>query len=106
MARHFVRLKLALLLNGLRRSPVQRASLALGALTSLPAAVAVSVALSFAGRTEEHGESILVVAFALVFVGWLVLPVLAFARSASFRRKKCRATRGCRLPPRAPRPAR
>ncbi len=78
MARHFVRLKLALLAASLRASRRQRVGFVLGVLLALPVAAWGFVGLSAAGRAE-HGDSILVIVFVLLFAAWLVLPILAFA---------------------------
>lgn len=79
MARHFFRLKLALIVNSLRASWQQRLGLLFGVVFTLPLALAGFLLLLLAERSEDHADAIVVAAFVLLFVGWVVLPVLGFA---------------------------
>ncbi|HEY5554638.1 MAG TPA: hypothetical protein VIK43_06900, partial [Cellulomonas sp.] len=79
MVAHLVRLKLRLLANGLRRSVWQVVGLVVAALYGLgfvTGALAGLVALST--QDAEFIRTILVLAGALLVLGWWVLPVLAF----------------------------
>ncbi|GIG40412.1 hypothetical protein [Cellulomonas phragmiteti] len=79
MVAHLVRLKLALLRNGLRRSAWQVVGLVVAALYGLSvlvAAVAGAIGLSFA-EPQLRGD-VLVVVGSLVVLGWWVVPLVAF----------------------------
>lgn len=84
MVAHLVRLKLTLLGNGLRRSAWQIVGLVVGLLYALGAVLGCLVglvALSFAGAPLR--SDVLVVAGALLVLGWWVVPLLAFGADAS-----------------------
>ncbi|HEY5518662.1 MAG TPA: hypothetical protein VIK17_03345 [Cellulomonas sp.] len=79
MVAHLVRLKLRLLANGLRRSAWQIVGLAVAAMYGLglvAAALAGLVVLST--QDADFIRTVLVLAGALLVLGWWVLPVLAF----------------------------
>ena len=80
MAGHLVRLKLALLRNGLRRSEwQQQLGLVLGALGGLPLAGGGFLLLALVPRAEPRFGLLLVeVVFVALFFGWLVFPLLSF----------------------------
>ncbi|MDP9405833.1 MAG: transporter, partial [Actinomycetota bacterium] len=82
MARLFVRLKLRLIANGLRRSPRYAVALVLGAAFVVPFMAAGAVGAALLGRATDPATvagPALVVALALLWLGWVVGPVLAFA---------------------------
>jgi ABC-2 type transport system permease protein len=80
LAGHLVRLKLALLRNGLRRSQwQQQIGLALGALGGLPLAAGGFLLLALVPRAEPRFGLLLVEAvFLALFLGWLLFPLLSF----------------------------
>src|SRR5688500_2507481 len=78
MVATFVRLKLTLLKNGLRRRPARVASLVVGVLVALPLA-----AFGFIGFAASRGDfdverMAAVFGFTALFLGWLVFPLMAF----------------------------
>ena len=77
MARHFLRLKLRLIRNGLRGSAFRIVSFVVGALFAAQFALLgfLALALPSAGATRA---TIPIVAFVLVFLGWVVVPVFGF----------------------------
>jgi ABC-2 type transport system permease protein len=76
---HLVRLKLRLLGNGLRRSAWQIVGLAVAALYGLGAVVmALGGLVALSTQDAEFIRTILVLAGALLVLGWWVLPVIAF----------------------------
>lgn len=77
MARHFARLKLALLASAFKRGRQQAIGLVVGVLVALPIAAGVALAL-VVGAGRAAGPSLLVLAFALLTLGWAVAPVLLF----------------------------
>lgn len=84
MVAHLVRLKLALLRNGLRRSPWQVVGLIVAALYGLGVlvtAVAGLVALGFVDE-QVRGDVVVVVGSAVV-LGWWVVPLVAFGVDAT-----------------------
>jgi ABC-2 type transport system permease protein len=85
LAGHFVRLKLALLRNGLRRSQwQQQVGLLLGALGGLPLAGAGFLLLALVPRAEPRFGLLLAEAvFLALFLGWLLLPLLSFGGDGS-----------------------
>ena len=85
MAGHLVRLKLALLRNGLRRSQwQQQVGLVLGALFGLPLAAGGFLLLALVPRAEPRFGLLLVEAvFLALFLGWLLFPLLSFGGDTS-----------------------
>jgi ABC-2 type transport system permease protein len=85
LAGHLVRLKLALLRNGLRRSEwQQQVGLVLGALGGLPLAAGGFLLLALVPRAEPRFGLLLVEAVFLgLFLGWLLFPLLSFGGDAS-----------------------
>jgi len=81
---HLLRLKLTLLRNGLRRSPWQVVGLVFGAMYGL-GAVALAVAGLIALSTADTAliRTVLVLAGALLVLGWWVLPLVAFGVDAT-----------------------
>ena len=81
MARHFFRLKLALLRNGLRAGWQRVAGMAIGALVALPSSLLAAAALA-AGRGGGADPAVpdpaLVVVFFALAVAWVVGPLVAF----------------------------
>lgn len=81
MARVFLRLKLALLANGFRRGWQQALGIVVGLLYALPLALLASRGMALVGRRaplETVAEPVLVVGSAVLWVGWVVGPLLAF----------------------------
>lgn len=80
MVAHLVRLKLTLLRNGLRRSVWKVVGLALGVLYTLFLLLLAVVGLVLLGRQDdpELTRTVLVLAGALLVVGWWLLPLVAF----------------------------
>ena len=81
MARLFVRLKLSLLANGFRRGWQQGLGIIIAALYALPLAMLGARGASLLGRRAEVasvGEPVLVIGFAVLWIGWIVGPLLAF----------------------------
>jgi ABC-2 type transport system permease protein len=85
LAGHLVRLKLALLRNGLRRSQwQQQVGLVLGALFGLPLAAGGFLLLALVPRAEPRFGLLLVEAvFLALFLGWLLFPLLSFGGDTS-----------------------
>ncbi|MEP7055367.1 MAG: hypothetical protein ABI912_08985 [Actinomycetota bacterium] len=75
MAAVFVRLKLRLLLSGLRSSRSRLAFFVIGVLFGLGAALGGFAAVAAAGSAQD--DRIVTLLFALLTFGWLVLPVFA-----------------------------
>ena len=81
MARLFIRLKLTLFANGFRRGWQQALGIVFAALYALPLAVLGAHVVSLLGRRADVaslGEPVLVVGFAVLWLGWIVGPLLAF----------------------------
>jgi ABC-2 type transport system permease protein len=80
MARYFARLKLRLLRNGLRGSPLRIVGLVLASVFGLQFGIAgfLLLVLPDAGRSPELHAAIPVVWFVVVFLGWAILPVFGF----------------------------
>lgn len=77
MAWVFVRLKLALIVNGLRRGWQQALGLVVGTMFALPAALGGFVLFALLGRLPGGGD-VLVLLFTGLVVGWMLGPLLAF----------------------------
>ncbi|WP_434613150.1 transporter [Arthrobacter sp. A5] len=78
MVAHLLRLKLLLLRNSLRRSPMQLVGIVVGGLYGLGILVLAIVGLAALSAVElEVAKTVVVLAGAAVLVGWLVIPVLA-----------------------------
>ncbi|MQA75284.1 MAG: hypothetical protein GEU88_13240 [Solirubrobacterales bacterium] len=78
MARYFVRLKLRLILNALR-SGRGAVGLVAGFLFAVPFVIAGFGIFAFAARDEvAWAREIAVVGFTLLFLGWVLLPVIGF----------------------------
>ncbi|MGH2720739.1 MAG: ABC transporter permease, partial [Actinomycetota bacterium] len=78
MARYFVRLKLRLILNALR-SGRGAVGLVVGLLLAVPLAIGGFGIFAFAARDEvAWAREIAVVGFTLLFLGWILLPVIGF----------------------------
>ncbi|WP_417218782.1 transporter [Arthrobacter sp.] len=77
MVAHLLKLKLALLRNGFRRSPWQLVGVIIGGLYGLGIAVLLFIGMFFLGG-EDTGlvATALVLAVSLVTLGWAVIPVL------------------------------
>jgi ABC-2 type transport system permease protein len=81
---HLVRLKLALLRNGLRRSPWQVVGLAVGALYGLLVIVIVVVALAAASVQSADDRGLATVLFGSILVlGWWLVPLVSFGVDAT-----------------------
>ncbi len=81
MARLFARLKLRLIVNGLRRGRWYVGAVVLGALFVLPYMAAAAVGVALLGRLADLATvaaPALVVAVSLLWLGWVVGPVLVF----------------------------
>lgn len=81
MARLFVRLKLSLLRNGLRRGWQQVIATVFGTLYALPIAVLAAVGFTALGRRDELAElapTVLLLTLTVLTIGWLLVPLLAF----------------------------
>ncbi|MCV2396404.1 hypothetical protein OEB99_19000 [Actinotalea sp. M2MS4P-6] len=85
MVAHLVRLKLALLRNGLRRSPWQVVAMVFGALYGLGALALVSFGLVGLAMSDSVvlKQAVLVVAGSALVLGWAVLPLVAFGVDAT-----------------------
>lgn len=85
MARHFARLKLTLLRNGLRVGGWQQVvGLVVSVLFALPLAAGGFVALAaLRAASAEVAETVAVLAFVFLFLAWAVLPLLTFAADSS-----------------------
>lgn len=77
MARHFARLKLALLASAFKRGPGQAIGLVASVALGLPLAAAAAAGLVLAAPTAA-GPPLLVLVFAALAVGWTVAPLLLF----------------------------
>ncbi|MGO1165846.1 MAG: hypothetical protein ACTMHL_04425 [Janibacter sp.] len=84
MVAHLVRLRLTLLANTLRRSAWQTVGLVLAVLYALGVVVGVVVA-AITGGTQDAGLTgqIIILAGAVVVLGWWVIPLLAFGVDAT-----------------------
>ena len=81
MARLFIRLKLTLFANGFRRGWQQALGIVFAALYALPLAVLGAHGASLLGRRADVasvGEPVLVIGFAVLWLGWIVGPLIAF----------------------------
>ena len=81
MARVFLRLKLTLLGNGFRRGWQQTVGIVAAAAYALPLAMLGAHGLRLLGHGDqaaELGPPVLAVVFTLLWVGWIVGPLLAF----------------------------
>lgn len=77
-ARLFARLKLRLVANGLRMSTQQKVGLVLGIVYAVPLALGGFVALASVRAAPDLARPTTIVVFAVLFVGWLVGPLLGF----------------------------
>ncbi len=78
MVAHLLRLKLQLLRNSVKRTPWQLVGLIFAALYGLGILVLVLVGMAFLGATDpDLIGTILVLAGAALFLGWLIIPVIA-----------------------------
>ncbi|MET4003423.1 ABC-2 type transport system permease protein [Arthrobacter sp. UYCu511] len=78
MVAHLLRLKIALLRNSMKRTPWQLVGLIIGALYGLGILVMVLVGLAVLGATDSAlVGTVLVLAGAALFLGWLIVPVVA-----------------------------
>ncbi|MDQ0276936.1 ABC-2 type transport system permease protein [Arthrobacter silviterrae] len=78
MVAHLLRLKIALLRNSLRRSTMQLVGLAIGALYGLGILGTALVGLAVLGtQGPEVVGTVLVLAGSALFLGWLIIPVVA-----------------------------
>lgn len=78
MARHFLRLKLALLGSGFRRNWQQAVGLIVGVMVALPLGAAVGVGVGILGRRGALGLGALGIGLTLLLVGWALIPLIAF----------------------------
>jgi ABC-2 type transport system permease protein len=80
VAAHLVRLKLALLRNGLRRSPWKVVGLVLAALYALSLVALATVGLVVLGGQDDPvlARTVVVLAGTLLVAGWWLLPLVAF----------------------------
>lgn len=77
MVAHLLKLKLALLRNGFRRSPWQLVGVILGGLYGLGVAALLFVGMYFlGGEATDVVTTALVLAVSLVTLGWAIIPVL------------------------------
>jgi ABC-2 type transport system permease protein len=85
VARHFARLKLTLLRNGLRVGGRQQAvGLVVGGLFGLALAAGGFAALAvLRAASDEVAETVAVLGFVLLFIAWAVLPLLTFTADSS-----------------------
>jgi ABC-2 type transport system permease protein len=85
MARHFARLKLALLLGGLKAGGWQQiAGLVVGLVFAVPLTIGGFLALAaLRGASAEIAEAVAVVAFVALVLVWALLPLLTFAADSS-----------------------
>lgn len=81
MARVFLRLKLSLLGNGFRRGWQQAIGIVIAAVYAIPAAAFAARGLVLLGRRaplETVAEPVLVVGASVLWLGWVIGPLLAF----------------------------
>lgn len=80
MARVFVRLKLALLGNGFRRGWQQAAGTVIAIAYALPLSMLAARGVAVLGRRGDpaFAEPVIVIGFAVLWLGWMVGPLLAF----------------------------
>lgn len=78
MARHFLRLKLRLLRNGLRGNWQRAVGLVVGAVIVLPLGVVGFAVLAAFRAAPADGRVAAVIVFSLLFAGWAFLPLLGF----------------------------
>lgn len=78
MARHFLRLKLTLLVATCKGSWQRAVGLVAALVVGVPAAVGAAVLLALAGGWEEGGGAVVTLALASLTLGWVVLPPIAF----------------------------
>lgn len=99
MARLLVRLKLALLASSLKRGWQQKFGLLVGVVYMVPVAIAAAIGLGFFGRAVpvEAAKPVLVLLFVVLWVLWLVAPLLAFGLDETLDPSRLRL-----LPLRAP----
>jgi len=85
VARHFARLKLALLLGGLKVGGWRQAvGLVVSVLFALPLAAGGFIGLAaLRGAPADVAEAVAVVSFVFLFVAWAVLPLLSFAADSA-----------------------
>jgi ABC-2 type transport system permease protein len=85
MARHFARLKLALLLGGLKAGGWQQiAGLVVGLVLAVPLTIGGFLALAaLRGASDQIAEAVAVVAFVALVLVWALLPLLTFAADSS-----------------------
>jgi ABC-2 type transport system permease protein len=85
VARHFARLKLTLLRNGLHVGGWQQVvGLVVSVLFALPLAAGGFLALAaLRAASAEVAETVAVLAFVFLFLAWAVLPLLTFAADSS-----------------------
>src|SRR6185295_5129946 len=74
----FVRLKLALMRNGLRGGWQRRVGLIMGAAAAFPLALAGFAVLAVSGRNVDVNHEVAVPGCTGLFVLWMSLPVLGF----------------------------
>lgn len=80
MARVFIRLKLAMLGNGFRRGWQQAAGTVIAIAYALPLSMLAARGVATLGRRGDPAvaEMVIVIAFAVMWLGWIVGPLLAF----------------------------
>lgn len=78
MARHFLRLKLALLGSGFRRNWQQALGLIVGVVVALPLGAAVGVGVAVLGRRGDLGLGALGIGLTALVAGWALIPLIAF----------------------------
>ncbi|MGA7206450.1 MAG: transporter [Specibacter sp.] len=77
MVAHLLRLKIALLRNSLKRSPMQVVGLILGGVYGLGVLFALGVGMVALGTTDpETVGTVITLAGAALFLGWLIIPVV------------------------------
>ncbi|WP_426996219.1 transporter [Pseudarthrobacter sp. N5] len=80
MVAHLLRLKLTLLRNGLRRSPLQLVGLTIGGLYALVVVGTCVVALLWLGQAETGAaQTVVVLGGSAAVLGWGIIPVVASA---------------------------
>lgn len=79
MARHFLRLKFALLRGQLREGWQQQIGVILGLLFGVPAALSIAVGLAVAGRAGgDVAGHVTILGLSVLTAGWVILPPVAF----------------------------